>query len=130
MAGEFRQCEQVKGDGTQCRGRALPDRPHCAFHDVSTREAQAAGRRAGGRKRCQPAAVLSPGPDVPLATVPDVTAFLGRIANRTARGELDAKASNATVYALSVLLRSFSQGDIEQRLAAIEEQLRATKENR
>ena len=127
MAVEFRQCEQIKADGSQCRGRALPAHTMCAFHDPTTQEAQAAGRRAGGRKRCQPAAVLGPGPDVPLATVPDVTAFLGRIANRTARGELDAKASNATVYALSVLLRSFSQGDIEARLAAIEEQLKEKK---
>ena len=130
MAVEFRRCEEMKADGTQCRGRALPDRSMCAFHDPTTQEAQAAGRRAGGRKRCQPAAVLGPGPDVPLTTVPDVTSFLGTIANRTARGELDAKASNATVYALATLLRAIQPDEVARQVEELRREVAELKESR
>ena len=126
----FRQCVQVKADGTRCRGRALDGKEHCPFHDSSTQAAQAAGRRAGGRKRCQPAAVLPAGPDVPLGTIPDVVAFLGSLANKAAKGLLDPKTVNATTYVLSTLLRALEPGEIGRQVEELRAEVATLREAR
>src|SRR5262249_47039913 len=41
-----RQCQEIKRDGTRCRGRALPGDTGCAFHSERTRARREAGRRA------------------------------------------------------------------------------------
>jgi hypothetical protein len=131
VASDFRQCETIKPDGERCRGRALPGRPHCTFHDSTTRRAQAEGRRAGGRRRCKPPATLSPDePDAPLSTVAEATSFLARVANATAKGVMDPRVTNATVYAVSALVNGLLNGDIETRLTAIEARLAAAGDGR
>jgi hypothetical protein len=114
---ERRQCEATTSGGDRCKAIALPGKVRCVFHDPAHAEARAAGRRAGGKRRSQPAAVLPAGTtDAPLATVPEVTAFLGQVANRTARGELDPKVSNATVYALATLLRAIQPDEMARQI--------------
>jgi hypothetical protein len=130
LSGAFRQCETVKADGNRCRARALPNRPHCAFHDETTREAQSAGRRAGGRKRSRPAATFAADTaDAGLSTVAEATKFLGRVANATAKGLLDPRVTNAVVYTVATLVNALAKSDLEERIKRIEEQL-AQRKNR
>lgn len=119
------QCEGVKVDGSKCQAKALPGRPHCVFHDPATAEARAAGRRAGGKRRSRPAAVLPlEEPDADLGTVEGVAAFLGRCVNAVAKGRLDPKVGNCVGLLAGQLMRALADGDIERRLKDLEEKLR------
>jgi hypothetical protein len=121
------RCEATKADGSPCRAAALPGRPHCLFHDPDSREARAAGRTAGGKNRSRPAAVLPDGPDADLSTVPAVVAYLGRIANATAKGQVDPRVSNATVYAVATLLRALQPDDTARQVEELRKELEALK---
>lgn len=44
---DTRRCSVLTKSGTQCRGKALPDRPYCAVHSPEAIE----GRRRGGVNR-------------------------------------------------------------------------------
>jgi hypothetical protein len=59
--------------------------------------------------------------------VAEATAFLGLVANRTARGELDPKVCNATVYAVATLVNAILRGDHEERLRRVEQALAAVQ---
>ena len=124
---DARRCEATKADGSPCRAAALPGRPHCLFHDPGSREARAAGRTAGGKNRSRPAAVLPDGPDADLSTVPAVVAYLGRIANATAKGQVDPRVSNATVYAVATLLRALQPDDTARQVEELRKELDALK---
>jgi len=50
--------------------------------------------------------------------------LLSRTVNQTLRGEIDPKVANAVGYLSGVILRAREQGEIEERLAKIEEVLK------
>ena len=64
-------------------------------------------------------------PDHPLANAKDVSSLLADSISRLRRGQLDPRFANAMGYSTSVLLRSFEQGSVEDRLARIEATLTA-----
>ena len=99
----------------------------CLFHSPEFAASRAAGRRAGGQTRSRQRAVIADAPVVCFASVSDVTKLLSETATATRRGELDPKVASTLGYLGSIALRSLVQGDIEQRLLAIEEQLAAEK---
>jgi hypothetical protein len=125
-AGVF--CAFVRPDGQRCRGRARTGRTCCFAHDPESREARAAACRAGGKRRSQRAVTLPEDtPDHPLATVGDVCSFLARVINATSKGQLDVRVCNAVTYAASTLTSALARGDLEQRLAAVEQLLAQPK---
>ena len=67
--------------------------------------------------------------DLTLAQIADVTTLLGRTINDVRQGKVDVKVANAVGYLAGVLLKSLEGGDVEQRLAALEEAM-AKKGNR
>jgi hypothetical protein len=100
----------------------------CYFHNPDVAQARRAARQRGGVTRGRRSVVLpADEPDAPLATVADVTAYLGRVANATAKGLLEPKVSNATVYALSTLVNAILKGDHEERLRRVEQALAAVE---
>jgi hypothetical protein len=114
---ERRQCEATTGGGDRCKAVALPGKAHCVFHDPAHAEARAAGRRAGGKRRSQPAAVLPSGtPDIRLDTVEDVKAFLTATANQVRRGEMDARIGNCLVYLASTVLRAIQPDELARQV--------------
>jgi len=54
--------------------------------------------------------------------------LLSRTVNQTLRGEIDPKVANAVGYLSSVILRAKEQGEIEERVAKIEEALKTQQE--
>jgi hypothetical protein len=61
-------------------------------------------------------------PNLPLASVADVVTMLGATINQVRRGELDVRVANAVGYLGGVLLKGLQEGELEQRIAALEEQ--------
>lgn len=118
------QCEHVKPDDQRCRARPLPGSTFCYFHDPAKAGERQRARKQGGRARSKKAACLGPGaPDEPLRTPADVSAFLARATNQVIRGELDPKIGNCAGYLVGLLLKSLEVGDLEERLAALEQAL-------
>jgi hypothetical protein len=115
-------CSHTRRDGSPCRASALPGKDVCLFHDPSSAAARANGRKKGGARAHQPPAVLAGDvPDRELRTVGQVCEFLGVIANRTVKGELDARVANAATYTLTSLAAALAKSDLESRLLALEE---------
>jgi hypothetical protein len=115
-------CLHVKADGTPCRAPALAASQYCYFHDPAKAQERTAARRAGGRKRSQPAVVLAPDtPDLALASMADVASLLAVTINQTRRGELDPKVANCVGYLGSVLVKTLEQSDLERRIQMLEE---------
>jgi hypothetical protein len=122
------RCEFIRPDGRRCRARPRTGRPYCFAHDPESQEARAAACRAGGQQRSRRAATLpDTEPDAELGTVADVCRFLGRIANGTAKGKIDARVANAVTYTLTSLANAIAKSDLEERLRRVEEQLAADK---
>jgi hypothetical protein len=113
-------CKQTKADGTPCRAAAHPDGDgNCIFHSLRHAEKRTEARRQGGRKRMRPAAVVRDAEDLPMSTVADVTAVLGKAINETRQGKLDPRVSNAIGYLASVLLRAFESDGLARELAEL-----------
>jgi hypothetical protein len=123
------QCEATTAGGQRCRTLALPGKTCCVFHSPEHAEARAAGRRAGGKRRSQPAPVAPPDtPDAPLTTVAEVVTMLGRVVNEMHTGRLDVRVGNGCVYGCAALLRALQPGEIERQIAALQAEIQAIEE--
>jgi hypothetical protein len=114
---ERQLCQATTATGEPCRAQALPGARFCVFHDPAHAEARAAGRKAGGKRRSQPAAVLpADTADAPLTSVPEVVAVLADTINQMRTGRLDVRVGNGVTYACATLLRAL-QPDEAAKLA-------------
>lgn len=112
-------CQHVKSDRTPCRAPTMAGAPFCFFHDPSKAKERAEARRAGGRATA--AAVLpADTPDHPIRTTADIVNLLAETINQVRRGEIDTRIANTVGYLAGICLKAFEQGEIEQRLAALE----------
>src|SRR5262249_49939466 len=81
-----------------------------------------AGRKAGGKSRMRGLLTLPPDtPDLTLQSVADIVVLVGLTLNQTRRGQIDPKVANSLFYGASVLRAAIEQGELEQRIAAVEE---------
>ena len=113
------QCKHVKADGTRCRARKVHASAYCFFHDPARAAERAAARQAGGRKG--KAAVLPPDtPLRPVRTAGDVIELLGETIHQVRTGTLDPRVGNCIGYLSAIVLKATEQGEMEQRLAALE----------
>ena len=120
MAG---RCQHRKRGGGRCNGRAGAS-GYCNFHDPAQAQAQARGRKQGGRSRNRKATVLpADTPEASLGSMADVVTFLGATINRVLRGQLDAKVGNCLGLLCGQLVKALEKGDFEARLAAVEQAL-------
>jgi len=118
------RCEFRKRDGTRCRARKLRGSRWCWFHDPAKADRRSAAQRAGGQHGRS--AVLPA--DTPLRQVRsagDVIELVGETINQVRTGTLDPKVGNCVGYLAAVTLKAVQQGDVEQRLAALETAVRA-----
>jgi hypothetical protein len=117
-------CKATTRTDQPCKARVRPGSDYCPFHCPELAEQRAAGRRSGGKERSKRTAVLPPGtPDLPLQSVADVVLLLGLTINQLRRGEVDAKVGNGVFYGASVLLRALEGGELERRLAEVQQRM-------
>jgi hypothetical protein len=121
---DARQCKASSADGSPCRAAPLPGGEWCYFHDPQRAAQRAEGRRRGGANRARGAAVLpADTPDLPVATVGDVAVAVAATIRQVRRAQLDPQIGNCLGYLLSVQRRALESGELERRLAALEQRL-------
>jgi hypothetical protein len=118
--GRPKQCQHIKTDGTRCQANAISRSQYCFFHDPRKAKQRAAARKAGGYKKHKMAALSSDTPDRQLESLAEVVSLLGETINEVRRGEIDPRVSNAVGYLTNVLIKALEQGNLEERLAALE----------
>jgi len=119
MEANAERCKHVKADGTRCRARKVHASDYCFFHDPARAAERAAARQAGGRKGKAP--VLPPEtPLRPVRTAGDVIELLGETIHQVRTGTLDPRVGNCVGYLSAIILKATEQGEMEQRLAALE----------
>jgi len=119
MEATAERCRHVKADGTRCRARKVLASDYCFFHDPARAAERAAARQAGGRKGKAP--VLPPDtPLRPVRTAGDVIELLGETIHQVRTGTLDPRVGNCIGYLSAIVLKATEQGEMEQRLAALE----------
>jgi hypothetical protein len=116
-----KKCQKVKRNGQRCEANAMTDSDFCFFHDPGKARERAAARRAGGVERSRRAVVLPPDtPDRPLRSGREVIELVPFMINKILRGELDPKIGSVVGYLLTVQMKAVDQGEMEERLAALE----------
>lgn len=129
MANRRRRCKHMKEDGQRCKARPLTGSLHCFFHDpdkaIERRAAQKRGHAnsvAPGTKHSADLKTLPPStPNVKIKSANDVTRLLALTVNQVRRGEIGVRVATAVGYLSSYILKSREQGELEERLAAVEE---------
>ena len=115
-------CQAQTKNGTPCRAPAGPS-GYCAFHDPARADDRAEGRRRGGLRRAGAIARKTlDAADIPveLRSAVAVRDLLGNTIRAVLSGSLDMRIG-ATVGGLAtVLLKSLEQGELAERLAALE----------
>jgi hypothetical protein len=112
-------CQYIRSGGERCKAHAIKDSGYCFFHDPSKTADRSAARKAGGRKH-RAATLPSATPDRRLATVAEVITLLGETINQVRRGDMDPRVANSAGYLSGLLLKALQQGEVEDRLAALE----------
>jgi hypothetical protein len=101
---------------------AVSNSAYCFAHDPASACRRRAACRAGGRARSRKAAVLPPDtPNLELRTVGDVLALLGQTINQVRKGLLDPRPANAIAGLAALLLKCLEVGELERRVAALED---------
>jgi hypothetical protein len=122
-----KKCIFKKKNGERCDADAQSGKSVCIFHDPTMTTEGRRARRAGGLARSRAATVLpADTPDHPLSNTLDVATFLAGSINQLRRGELDSRVANGLGYLTSVLLSALEKGPLEERMAKIEAELKAS----
>ena len=118
-----RVCRFRQPDGKRCQAKPIRDSAYCFWHDPAKSDARKdAGRIGGLRGRARTLSLDTP--DFRVSNAESIVELLSKTVNQTLRGEIDPKVSNAIGYLSSVILRAKEQGEIEERVAKIEETLK------
>jgi hypothetical protein len=118
---EQERCTSTTVSGVRCSAACQSGSPFCFFHDPAKADERGEARRAGGRQRSRPAAVLNTEtPARSIRSVADVTGLLSETIHQVRTGALDPKVANCVGYLSGILLKALEVGQIEERLAAIE----------
>ncbi|MBU8934892.1 MAG: hypothetical protein KOO62_12975 [candidate division Zixibacteria bacterium] len=126
-----RQCNHVKLDGNRCKAWPGKDSEFCFFHDPSKQAEQRAARKRGYANSVAPstkvsidAATLSKNaPDVVIDSADDVKKLLAMTISQVRRGEIGVRVANCVGYLCNIALKAREQGELDERLIAIEEHI-------
>ncbi len=116
-----RPCSARTQTGAACQGRAKSGMAFCTFHDPQAAVEQEEARRAGGRSRSAPRAVLpAEEADLVLEGPRDLPTLLADTINRVRKGALDPRVANTVGYLAGVLIRAFEVSELEERIRRLE----------
>ena len=127
----MRSCKGKNKDGSACRATPLSDQDYCFFHSPNRDKERRAAKSKAGKVtalRFQGLEHLpADGPDFALKSPDDAKALLEKVVNLTLKGMLAHQISNCIGQLIGQFLRVQESGEVEQRLAAIEERLGLTE---
>ena len=111
-----KRCKGVTKGGQGCRSWAVKDSDYCQAHDPGLAAQRAAWRSAGGKARTTPE-----GDPVELLNAQDVRKGLAAVVGSTWKLQNTAERSRALCQLYLGALRTFEIGELEQRVAALEQ---------
>ena len=119
-----RKCKAKRRDGSPCPN-AAGESGYCFTHDPARGRERAEARKRGGERRRVPHVADSSAVKTPIRDVPGVMALLDVAAIDTLAQENSAQRTKALVAVALAYFRGLEVGEIEQRLEAIEQALKA-----
>jgi hypothetical protein len=118
------KCKATRRDGTPCQAEATAS-GWCFSHDPALKDKRDQARKKGGRERMRGPVALPPDtPDLPMTNLAEVRDAMAATWNMVRTGRLDCKVGNALAVIANVVVRCVVDGEMEQRLAAVEAQLK------
>jgi len=117
MVDAARACAGTRRDGTPCKGQALPSSELCWAHDPASQDRVKAARSAGGKARSKAARADKL---MPAAMRPIFGCLLKALLD-TRDGTLTPQQGTAMASIAGALVKTYSVGQLEERLAALEE---------
>ena len=122
-AGTQPRCEAVTQRGTPCRSFALAGRPWCMAHDPERASTVRTARAKGGATASKLRMLRSR--RAKLDTVAALVGFTAGIIHDVVEHVLPYETGRVVLYGVSIQRQLLETGDLERRLAALEEQARA-----
>ena len=117
-----KNCGFVKPDGKRCRAQLQQGSRFCFFHDPEKdEERRLAGRKGGERGKI--ATLPAEAPDVVLESAQDVVSLVSETISQVRRGDIDLRIANAVGYLTGIALKAREQGELEDRLKTLEEEV-------
>ena len=118
-----RTCRAIAASGQPCRAAPMTDSDYCFMHDPTMAKERAGARRLGGLRRRREKATSEIYDWTGLKDVPEVRRLL-EVAVMDTLGLDNSPARSRTLgYLASLSLRAMEIGELEERVAALEELL-------
>ena len=125
-----RQCAYRQHGGEPCRAAPLRDSEFCLMHSPEHAKEVQEARRLGGLRRKREATVIGAYEFEGLSTVDGIRRLLEVAVLDTLGMENSISRSRTLAYLAQVALRTLEVGDLEERIAALEEILRGQRNQR
>ena len=127
MATGAPRCADVRADGNPCGGFAIAGSRYCFAHDPAQHGKRAVARRRGGQAG---RVATLPESSVRVRSMADVLCLVEESINDVRTGRVDVRVANAVGYLATIALRAIEQGDLADRLAALEAVLAPERQRR
>lgn len=119
--GSAQRCKHIKNNGDQCRAPRTRGGEYCFWHDPSKAAERAAAQRTGGLNNNRSAVLPPDTANLAVGTAEEVVGLLGVTIDQVRVGLLDARVANTIGYLSGVLLRALDVGELQRRVAALED---------
>lgn len=121
-------CAATAQHGGRCGSWALPGSAYCVAHDPARARDQRAARAKGGAAASKLRAIR--GQRARLDTPASLAGFLAGLVHRIVEGELTPDVGRVAIYGLATLRQVLETGELEKRLAALEQAVAAKGQTR
>ncbi|MDP9365920.1 MAG: hypothetical protein M3Q10_17160 [Chloroflexota bacterium] len=122
------RCSAIARSGSRCASPTLPDSTFCYVHDPARAEDRIAASRKGGKARSNAERARKAAPEG--MTADELTGWLSVLFRRVMTEQTSPKVASAAATVARALLEARAQGEIEQRLSALEQAANLSGERR
>ena len=117
-------CQAKTKSGDPCQNPTIHGRPFCWWHDPELAEQRAEARSKGGRARHgRRIGTVRDGGQVQINSLSDVVDLVTSEINAVRGLEVSISRGRAIGYLAGVLVQVYTQSELEQRIAALEEKI-------
>jgi hypothetical protein len=122
------KCKQIKSNGKKCKSYAMISSDYCWVHSpvVPDEDKKAAFIKGGELRSIQ---INSNLPRIIINTSTDIPRLLIDTIERLREGTMHVRTGTAIGYLSYILLRSYEIADLEQRVKALEENVKDNQNN-
>ncbi len=122
-----KHCHFKTKSGVRCKAWSMSDSRFCFFHNPERKTQRSKAQKRGGQNKSRKSLPPST-PEAIIESAVDIVRLLAATINQTRRGEIDTKIASCIGYLSSTILRAREQGELDERLAKLEQQLESKLE--